>query len=193
MKHTFPSCTHDRLRWQIMFNKTNAEDLKSLPSYHNMSEYGFKVVKYNCSYKFYMFPNVFKNLHAVWDTGWDQNSSYTASNGYFDEVSTDCYQGQIQDLKLGGVPLFEAGDLGAAMRPPRGSRAKPWWGPRRRSPQELLNYIDFIGLKTCLQRISYFYYIMDKRTRYGCVHKQAQKFSWSKIWLDKSLICVIGK
>jgi hypothetical protein len=34
---------------------------------------------------------------------------------------------------------------------------------------------------------------VPKRTRYGCVHKRAQKFSWSKMCLDKSLICVKEK
>ena len=31
----------------------------------------------------------------------------------------------------------EAGGLGAALRPPNGSRTSPWWGPRGRSPRKL--------------------------------------------------------
>jgi hypothetical protein len=39
-----------------------------------------------------------------------------------------------------------------------GSRTKPWWGSRGRSPRRLLNFRGFIGLKTFLPR-SHFNYI----------------------------------
>ena len=38
--------------------------------------------------------------------------------------------------------------FGGRLEPPSGSRAMPWWGSRGRSPRKLLDFRDFIDLKT---------------------------------------------
>jgi hypothetical protein len=57
----------------------------------------------------------------------------------------------------GGATLFEAGGLGAALRPPVCTGQSPGGG-RERSPRKLPNLRNFIGFITFLLR-SHFYYI----------------------------------
>jgi hypothetical protein len=44
-------------------------------------------------------------------------------------------QGRIQELQLGGSKLFEAGGLGASLRPPVGPGWSPVGGPGGKAPE----------------------------------------------------------
>jgi hypothetical protein len=63
----------------------------------------------------------------------------------FHTVKKECthgFKGHIQESKLGGATLFEAGGSGVRLEAPSGSRG--------RSPRKLLDFRDFIDLKTLL-------------------------------------------
>ena len=54
------------------------------------------------------------------------------------QVQREALGVDLEIKKGGGVPSsrnsVSAGGLGGRCKPPSGSRAKPWWGPRERSP-----------------------------------------------------------
>jgi hypothetical protein len=70
----------------------------------------------------------------------------------------------------GDATLFEAG-VWAAWRPPVGTRAKPWWGSRGRSPRKLLYFRDFIGLENVFQEVNLLHFCHHE---WGKIHKMTQ-------------------
>ena len=78
------------------------------------------------------------------------------------------FHGHVQESKLGGATLIEAGGLGAALRPPMGPGRSPCWGPGGEAPgirpRKLLDFRDFIDLKTsfdCRKPAIFFIFTSD--------------------------------